>query len=71
MSFAQQRELDKDSREDIVLNAVSISLIFERIHHNPFSGQVSCFRGFFCDSLFIVVPMCDQVHGLETIFQLC
>ena len=70
MSFAQQRELDKDSREDIVLNAVSISLIFERIHHNPFSSQVNCFR-VFCDSLFIVVPMCDQVHGLETIFQLC
>ena len=41
MSFAQQREFDKDSREDIVLNAVSqtissTSVSFSEItYHQP------------------------------------
>ena len=31
MSFAQQREFDKDSREDIVLNAVSQFLVHQYV----------------------------------------
>ena len=31
LSFAQQREFDKDSREDIVLNAVSLFLAVLKI----------------------------------------